>query len=98
MRSLFGVSVAQSVWTLATVWTAVGWEFESRQDQKCTPLHVGQADAEAYPASYPMGTGEFSPGVKRQGSEAVHPPQYSAEFKNEGSIPPLLHTSLLRRA
>jgi hypothetical protein len=36
-----------------------------------------------HPASYTMGTGDLSPGLKRQGREAV---------KKGGAIPPLPHT------
>jgi hypothetical protein len=35
----------------------------------------------AYPASYPMGTRDFSTGVKRPGGEADYSPPTSAEFK-----------------
>jgi hypothetical protein len=38
-----------------------------------------------HPASYPMGTGALSLGVKRQGREADHLPPSSAEVKNEWS-------------
>jgi hypothetical protein len=40
--------------------------------------------------------GIFSAGIKRQGREAAHSPPYTAEVKNEGAIPPPLHTSLWR--
>jgi len=36
----------------------------------------------AYPASYPMGTGALSLGVKRPGREADHSPPSSSEVKN----------------
>jgi len=39
----------------------------------------------AHPASYPMGTGVFIPGIKRPGREDDHSPPSSAEVKNEGS-------------
>jgi hypothetical protein len=42
-------------------------------------LHVVQTGSEGYPASYPMGTGALSPGVKRSGREAAHSPPASAE-------------------
>jgi hypothetical protein len=42
-----------------------------------------------HPASYPLGTGALSPGVKRLGREADHSPPSSAEIENGGAIPPL---------
>jgi hypothetical protein len=42
--------------------------------------------------------GVLSPGVKRQGREADHSPQTSAEVKNGEAIPPLPHTSTWHRA
>jgi hypothetical protein len=36
---------------------------------------------EVHPASYPMGTGGFFPGVKRPGREADHSPPATAEIK-----------------
>jgi hypothetical protein len=41
-------------------------------------LHAVQNGSEIHPASYPMGTGALSPGVKRQGREANHSPPTSA--------------------
>jgi hypothetical protein len=41
-------------------------------------LHV-QTDSGAHPVSYPMSTGDFFLGVKRQGREADHSPPTSAE-------------------
>jgi hypothetical protein len=41
----------------------------------------------AHPASYPVGTGALSPGIKRPGREADHSPPTSAEVKN-ASTPP----------
>jgi hypothetical protein len=38
-----------------------------------------QTGSGAHPASYPMGTGALSPGVKRPGREADHSPPTSAE-------------------
>jgi hypothetical protein len=52
-----------------------------------------QRDSGAHPASYPMGTGGFSPGVKRPGREADHSLPSIAEVKNDGAIPPLPHMS-----
>jgi hypothetical protein len=39
-------------------WTAEGLEFESRDGQRFSALHVSQAVSGAHPASYPMGTGD----------------------------------------
>jgi hypothetical protein len=61
-------------------------------------LHVVQTGSGADPASYPMGTGALSPGVRRPGREADHSSLSNAEVKNNGAIPPLPHTSLRRGA
>jgi hypothetical protein len=46
-------------------------------------LHRIQTESEAYPASYPMGTGgAISLGVKRPGREADHSPPSSTDVKN----------------
>jgi hypothetical protein len=37
--------------------------------------------------SYPVGTGNFLPGVKRPGREADHSPPASTEVKNGGAVP-----------
>jgi hypothetical protein len=42
-------------------------------------LHVFQIGTGAHPASYPMDTGGFSPGVKRPGREADHLPPTNVE-------------------
>jgi hypothetical protein len=47
--------------------------------QEFSLLHIVQNGSGAHPASYPMGTGAFSPGVKRPGLEADHSPPTSAE-------------------
>jgi hypothetical protein len=44
--------------------------------------HRGQNGSGVHPASYPMGTGALSLGVKRPGREAEHSPPSSAEVKN----------------
>jgi hypothetical protein len=55
-----------------------------------------------HPASYPMGTGELSPGVQRPGREADHSLPSSAKVKNAWSYtstPPLcLHGLVLSEA
>jgi hypothetical protein len=50
-----------------------------------------QTGSEAHPASYPVGTGAISPGVKRQGRESDHSLPANAEVKNCGNIPQLSH-------
>jgi hypothetical protein len=45
-------------------------------------LHNLQTVSGAHLASYPMGTGALSPGVKWQEREADHSPPSSAEVKN----------------
>jgi hypothetical protein len=41
--------------------------------------HYVQTGSGSHPASYPMGTGAVSPGVKWPGCEADHSPPSSAE-------------------
>jgi hypothetical protein len=60
--------------------------FDSRQGEVLFLLHSVQTGSEAHPAPYTMGTGDFTPRVKR---EADHSPSSSAEVKNGGAIPPL---------
>jgi hypothetical protein len=50
-------------------------------------------DSGAHSASYPMGTRVISLRVKCLWHEADHSPTSSAEVKNDGTIPPLPHTS-----
>jgi hypothetical protein len=45
--------------------------FDSRQGQDFSLLHNVQTDSGAHPASCPRGNGQFSPGVKRPGREAL---------------------------
>jgi hypothetical protein len=56
-------------------------------------LHKVETGSGAHPASYAIGTGGCFPGVKRQQREADYSPLSIAEVKNNGTIPPLLHTS-----
>jgi hypothetical protein len=56
-------------------------------------LHSVQTDSGAHPASYPFDKEGFSPGVKRQGREADHSSQSSADVKKSGGIPPVPHMS-----
>jgi hypothetical protein len=55
------------------VWVLMGQEFAL--------LHVVQTGSEAHPTSYPMGTGDSFPRVKRPGCEADHSPPTNAEVK-----------------
>jgi hypothetical protein len=52
--------------------------------------HCVQTGSDAYPASYPMGTGGSFPGgrVKRPGREADHSPPSSAEVKEYEKLYP----------
>jgi hypothetical protein len=68
-------------------------EFESQQGKDFSLLHNVQSGRGAHPTSYPMGTGAISLGVKPPGCGADHSPPSSAEVKNVGAIPPLLHMS-----
>jgi hypothetical protein len=55
--------------------------------------HVVQTFSGAHPVSYPMGTGDLSPRVKRPGREADHSPPIVPRPRICGSIPSLLRTS-----
>jgi hypothetical protein len=73
---------------------ATGYGLEDpgfRQDKTFSLLHSVQTGTQAHPASYPIGTGAISPGVKRPGREADHSPPSSAEVNNGGAIPPPPH-------
>jgi hypothetical protein len=59
--------------------------------------HHIQTGSGAHLASYPMGNGILSPGVKRMGREADHSPPSSAEIKKEWSyISTPLHVFMKR--
>jgi hypothetical protein len=59
----------------------MGWTTEGSSPSRVKNfLHVVQTGYGVHPASYPMGTGGFSTGVKQQGREA-HSPITSAEVK-----------------
>jgi hypothetical protein len=47
----------------------------------------------AHPASYPVGTGDPSPGVRRSDRQADHLPQSPEEVKNARSYTSIPHTS-----
>jgi hypothetical protein len=70
-------------------------EFDSGKGRD---VHSVQTGIGAHPASYTMCTGGFFPGVKRLRRETDHSPPSSSDVKNGEAIPPLLHTSLWRRA
>jgi hypothetical protein len=48
-------------------------------------LQKVQTGSEAYPASYPMGTGDVSPRVKQSGCESDHSPPSSVAIKNSAA-------------
>jgi hypothetical protein len=59
--------IVRSIWRLATGWTIEGTEFESRNGQEFSLLHVVQTSSGVRPTSYPMGAGGSSPGGKAAG-------------------------------
>jgi hypothetical protein len=62
-------------------WMAEGLEFEFLSGQEFFLLHIIQTGTGAHPASYPIGTEGFSPGVKRPGHEADHSPLLGVNVK-----------------
>jgi hypothetical protein len=79
---------------MTTGWTSEESEFEYRQSQKFSFLHVVQTSSGDHPASYPMdvGGGVLFPRVKLQGREADHSPPTSAEVQKTWiyiSTPPI---------
>jgi hypothetical protein len=72
-------------------------DFDSRGGGRNFSVHHPVKNGSGiHPASYPMGTGDSFPGVKRLGREANHSPQSSAEFKNTWtytSTPPYAFTA-----
>jgi hypothetical protein len=67
---------------VAKFWAAELSGFEFRWGQDSSPLRVVQTGSGAHPASYRIGTGALSKGVKWQEPEADHLPPTSAEVKN----------------
>jgi hypothetical protein len=53
---------------IVTGWTTEGSEFESRQDQEFSLLHVVQTDSGVHPTSYPTVTGTYFLGGKAAGT------------------------------
>jgi hypothetical protein len=87
----YRAGVEQSVYRLTEGWTTEGPEFEFHYGQELYLFHIVQTDSAALPASYTMGTGNLSLGVKRPGCEADQSTTTSAEFKTTRiytSIPP----------
>jgi hypothetical protein len=80
--STWGAELTQSAYWQANGWTAGGDIFL---------LHSVQSRSGARPASYGMGTGDLSLGLKRQRPEADHSPPSNAEVKNDGAITPFPH-------
>jgi hypothetical protein len=72
---------------------ALGYGFDDRGSRVRFPAGAGnsslyhrvQIGCGAHPASYPMGTGDYFPGLKLKGREADHSPPSSAEAKNAWS-------------
>jgi hypothetical protein len=77
----------------SSVNTALGYGLDDRGSRVRFPAgavnfslhHRVQKGSGVHPASYPMGTGTLSLGVKRPGSEADHSPPSSAEVKTAWS-------------
>jgi hypothetical protein len=61
--------------------------FDSRQGKSSSLLHSVHTSSGAHSASYPMGTGALSPGVKRPGREADHSVPSRAEAKKGETTP-----------
>jgi hypothetical protein len=80
--------VAQSVWCLATDWTAGRSRFDPRQRQEIFPLNLYvQTGSGAHPDSCTMGTGVHFPGGKaRPGRDADHSPLSSADVVIEQEL------------
>jgi hypothetical protein len=57
-----------AVQRLATGWTTERSEFESRQSQEFSLLHVVWTGSGAHPASYPLSTGSSFPGGRADGA------------------------------
>jgi hypothetical protein len=65
--------------------------FDSRQEQEVFSLDIIQTCSRTHSGSYLMGTGGSFHGRRRPWREADHLHPSSAEFKNDGTIPPLPH-------
>jgi hypothetical protein len=69
------------VYRLVTGWTTEGSEFEYRQGEEFSLLHIIRTGSGVHPISNPMGTGVSFPGRKRPEREADHSPPTIAEVK-----------------
>jgi hypothetical protein len=67
-----------------------GWPSVLDKGKRFSLLHTIQNVSGSYSASYPIGSGGLSPGVKRPGCEADHSLLSTAKARNSGSIPPFL--------
>jgi hypothetical protein len=61
------------------------WSSITRRGRDFSLRHRVQTGSEAHQVSYPMGTTNSFPGIKRPGCEANHSPPTSVEFKNAWS-------------
>jgi hypothetical protein len=78
--------------TVNSVGIATGYGLDDRgsipgRGKRFSLLPSVQTGSGVHPASYPVGTGALSIGVKRPGYDADHSPPTSAEVKNSGAIP-----------
>jgi hypothetical protein len=87
----FVVSRDSSVGILTAMGRRAGVGFPAGT-RGCSLLYSVQTGSGAHPATYQMGTGCFSAGIKRSGREAHHLHPSSAEVKNDRAITPLPHT------
>jgi hypothetical protein len=67
------------------------WVQFSAEERYFSLLRSMDTDPGARSASYPVGTHDYIPGVKRQGREAHHSPPSNAEVENSGDIPFSIH-------
>jgi hypothetical protein len=71
----------------SSVGIAIGYRLRRPRSRNSSPsrvknfLHVVQTGSGVHPASYPIGIGALSLGVKRAGREAYHSPPTSSEVK-----------------
>jgi hypothetical protein len=64
-------------------WTTEGSEFESKQGQEFSLLHIVQTSSRTHPTSYPMVHGSLSLGSKQPGCEVDHSPPTGAKVKKK---------------
>jgi hypothetical protein len=63
-------------------WTTTEPDFDSQQGKTFFSSYCVHISSEAHPASCPIGTGGFSPGVKQLGHDAHHSSPSSVKVKN----------------